>query len=296
MLLPSASPCRDYRQLNTVTVPDRYPLPNIADFTSRVSGSTIFSKLDLQKGYYQVPMAEEDICKTARMFEFLRLPFGLRNAGNTFQRMMDSILGDLPYCFTYVDDILVFSSSLEEHVDHLRQVFLLCRQHGLTIGPSKCEFAIPEVMFLGHVLSARGCSPLSKHTAAISEFPVPADKPALQRFLGMDNFYRKFLRGAARVLASLTDDLKGPGKFLVWTLVLEAAFCHAKDLLITVPELIHPQPSAPISLAVDASDSHIGAVLQQRIDNAWFPLSFFSRKLSETEKKYSAFDRELLAA
>ena len=124
-------PCGDYRWLNTVTVPDRYPLPNIADFTSRVSGSTIFSKLDLQKGYYQVPMAEEDICKTAiitpfGMFEFLRLPFGLRNAGNTFQRMMDSILGDLPFCFTYVDDILVFSSSLEEQVEHLCQVLFLC--------------------------------------------------------------------------------------------------------------------------------------------------------------------------
>ena len=193
-------PCGDYRRLNTVTVPDRYPLPNIADFTSRISGSTIFSKLDLKKGYYQVPMAEEDICKTAiitpfGMFEFLRLPFGLRNAGNTFQRMMDSILGDLPYCFTYVDDILVFSSSLEEHVEHLLQVLLLCRQHGLTIGLPKCEFAVPEIEFLGHVLSARGCSPLVKHTAAISNFPVPDDKPALQRFLGMVNFYRKFLRG-----------------------------------------------------------------------------------------------------
>ena len=109
-------PCGDYRRLNTVTVPDQYPLLNIADFTSKVTGSTVFSKLDLQKGYYQVPMAEDDICKTAiitpfGMFEFLHLPFGLRNAGNTFQRMMDSILGDLPYCFTYVDDILVFSSS-----------------------------------------------------------------------------------------------------------------------------------------------------------------------------------------
>ena len=106
---------------------------------------------------------------------------------------MDSILGDLPYCFTYVDDILVFSSSLEEHIDHLRQVLLLCRQHGLTIGLPKCEFAMPEIEFLGHILYARGCSPLVKHTAAISKFPVPADKPALQRFLGMVNFYRKFL-------------------------------------------------------------------------------------------------------
>ena len=243
----------------------------------------------------------ENVCKTAiitpfGMFEFLRLPFGLRNAGNTFQRMMDSILGDLPFCLTYVENILVLSSSLEEHVEHLRQVLLLCRQHGLTIGLPKCEFAVPEIEFLGHVLSARGCSSLVKHTAAIYEFPVPTDKPALQRFLGMVNFYRKFLRGAARVLAPLADALKGPGKSLIWTLILEAAFHHAKDLLIKVPELTHPRPSAPISLAVDASDSHVGAVLQQRIDDALVPLSFFSRKLSETEKKYSAFDRELLAA
>ncbi len=145
-------PCGDYRRLNTVTIPDRYPLPNVADFSSRIAGSTVFSKLDLQKGYYQVPMAEEDICKTAiitpfGMFEFLRLPFGLRNAGNTFQRMMDSILGDLPYCFTYIDDILIFSSSLEEHVDHLRQVLLLCRHHGLTIGLPKCELEINVFVF-----------------------------------------------------------------------------------------------------------------------------------------------------
>ena len=238
-------PCGDYRRLNTVTVLDWYPLPNIADFTSRVTGSTVFSKLDLQKGYYQVPMAEEDICKTAiitpfGMFKFLPLPFRLRNSGNTFQRIMDSILGDLPYCFTYIDDILVFSSSLEEHVDHLREVLLLCRQHGLTIGLPKCEFAVAEIEFLGHKRFAQGCSPLVKHTAAISEFPVPADKPALQRFLGMVNFYRKFLLGAARVLAPLTDDLKGSSKSLTWTPLLDAAFRHAKDLLIKVPELSHP--------------------------------------------------------
>ena len=161
----------------------------------------------------------------------------------------------------HVDDILVFSSSLEEHVEHLRQVLLLCRQHGVTIGLPKCEFALPEIEFLGHVLSAWGCSPLVKHTAAISDFPVPEDKPALQRFLGMVNFYRKFLRGAARILAPLTDALKGPGKSLTWTPILEAAFHHAKDLLIKVPELTHPQPSAPISLAVDALDSHMGAML-----------------------------------
>ena len=185
----------------------------------------------------------------------------------------------------------MFSSSLEEHVDHLRQVLLLCRQHGLMISLHKCEFVVPEIEFLGHVLSATGCSPLTKHSAAISVFPPPSDKPALQRFLGMVNFYRKFLQGAARVLAPLTDALKGPGKTLTWSPDLEAAFHHAKVL-----ELIHPHSSAPVSLAVDTSDSNVGAVLQQRVDDAWFPLAFFSRKLSDAVRKYSAFERQHLAA
>jgi len=165
-------PCGDYRRLNTATVPDRYPLPNIADFSSRVSGSTVFSKLDLQKGYYQVPVEDVDIQKTAiitpfGMFEFLRMPFGLRNAGNTFQRLMDQILGDLPFCFVYVDDILVFSKDLSSHVQHLRDVLLLCREHGLTIGLPKCQFAVSEIEFLGHRLTSSGCSPLVKHSAAL---------------------------------------------------------------------------------------------------------------------------------
>ena len=295
-------PCGDYRRLNTATVPDRYPLPNIADFSSRVSGSTVFSKLDLQKGYYQVPVEDVDIQKTAiitpfGMFEFLRMPFGLRNAGNTFQRLMDQILGDLPFCFVYVDDILVFSKDLSSHVQHLRDVLLLCREHGLTIGLPKCQFAVSEIEFLGHRLTSSGCSPLVKHSAAISAFPQPTDKPSLQRFLGMVNFYRKFLRSAARVLAPLTDALKGPGKTISWSPLMNSAFNRAKLLLSTVPELVHPQPNAAISLSVDASDTHIGAVLQQQLrDKSWAPLAFFSKKLSDAEKKYSAFDRELLAA
>ena len=166
-------PCGDYDRLNTLTFPDRYPLPNIANFTSRISGSTVFSKLDLQKGYYQVPVAPEDVKKTAiitpfGIFEFLRMPFGLRNAGNTFQRLMDQVLGDLPFCFVYVDDILIFSKNLSSHVDHLLEVFLLCRQHGLTIGLPKCEFAVSKIEFLGHLLSSNGCLLLTKHSAAIS--------------------------------------------------------------------------------------------------------------------------------
>ena len=130
----------------------------------------------------------------------------------------------------------------------------------------------------------------------ISTFPTPSDKPALQRFLGMLNFYRKFLRGAAWVLAPLKDTLKGPGKSLTLSPVLDSAFTRAKALPSSVPELLHPCPDAPISLSVDASDTHLGAVLQQLLGGSWAPLAFYSKKLSNTDKKYSAFDRELLAA
>ena len=156
----------------------------------------------MQKGYYQIPMASEDIAKTTiitpfGMFKFLRLPFGLRNAGNTFQRMMDQILGNLPYCFVYIDDILIFSPDLTSHVQHLRDVLELCRAHGLTIGLGKCEFAVPETEFLGHRFSSSSLHPLPKHTSAIRDFPLHMEKPGLQRLLSMINFYRRFLRSAA---------------------------------------------------------------------------------------------------
>ena len=127
-------------------------------------------------------------------------------------------------------------------------------------------------------------------------FPPPSDKPALQRLLDILNFYRKFLRGAAGVLAPLMDALKGPGKSLTWSLALDSAFCCAKDLLASVTELVHLHPGAPISLAMDASDSHVGSIQQQLLDGFWAPLAFFSKKLSVAEQKYSAFHRELLAA
>ena len=141
--------CGEYTLLNKVTIYDRYPLPKIADFMPRFPGSTIFSRLDLQKGYYQIPIASEDVPKTAivtsfGMFEFLHLPFGLRNTRNTFQRMMDQILGNLPYCFIYINDILVFNPNILSHVQHLRDVLELCCARGLTIGLGKCEFAVPR--------------------------------------------------------------------------------------------------------------------------------------------------------
>ena len=155
----------------------------------------------------------------------LVMPFSLRNAGNTFQCLMNQILGDLPFCFVYVDNIVVFSRDLASYVHPLEDVFLLCWKYRLTIGLPKCEFVVKEIDFLGHCLSVSGCWPLVKHSAAISAFPQPTDKPGLQRFLGMIIFYSKFLHGAAQVLAPLTDALKGPGKTIRWTPLLTPLVC-----------------------------------------------------------------------
>ena len=202
-------PSDDFRRLNTATVPDRYPLTAIADFSARIAGPKFFSKLDLQKGYFQIPMHPADIPKTAiitpfGLFEFLRLPFRLRNAAQTFQRMMDRIFGDLPFCFVYLDDILVFSNSLEDHQLHLRHVLDLCCLHGLIINLEKCVFAPSQVEYLENLVSSSGSAPLHKHLSAITAFPPTADHPALQWFLGIVNFYRKVIGGAALILRPLT--------------------------------------------------------------------------------------------
>jgi hypothetical protein len=156
--------CGDYRRLNNVTVPDTYPLPNMMDFSSRVAGCSIFTKIDLRKGYYQIPMHPADILKTAIItpfghFEFLRLTFGLRNAGSTFQRLMDQVLAGLAFAFVYLDDIIMASPSMEQHQQDVEEVFRRLQAAGLVINFEKCTFAVPEVDFLGHRVSASGFAP-----------------------------------------------------------------------------------------------------------------------------------------
>ena len=153
--------CGDYRRLNTVTTPDRYSIPLIADLTSRLQGKKIFGKVDLVKGYHQIPVAEEDVAKTAittpfGTFEFLRMPFGLKNAGQTFQRMMDEILSNLDYLFVYMDDVLVASRSMEEHVEHFRELFRRLTAHDLVVSPAKCQFGKTQIEFLGHYVTKDG--------------------------------------------------------------------------------------------------------------------------------------------
>ena len=207
---------------------------------------------------------------------------------------MDHTFADQPCIFVYLDDNL--ATTAEEHLQVLRQVFQLLKDNGLVLNLQKCEFFQDSITFLGHKVHSGGVEPLSGHVDAITNTPLPSSPKELQRFPGMINFYHRFLPAAANILCPLTEALKGNPKVLSWSAEMQAATTAIKAELVATIPLSHPLPAAQLSLATDASDSHIGGVLQQWEAGAWWPLGFYSRKLSETECRYSAFDRELLAA
>jgi cleavage and polyadenylation specificity factor subunit 1 len=250
-------------------------------------------------------MAADDVKKTAvitpfGLFEFVRMPFGLQNAGQSFQRMMDVILADMPAVFCYMDDILVASPNHATHLQDLRRLLTALQNHGLVLNLEKCLFAKTQVEFLGHIIDDSGARPLVSNVAAVQEFPPPTTVKELQQFLGMVNFYRRFLPRVARLLGPLTDLLKGGHKGstpICLSPAADAAFRAAKAALCHTATLAHPDASAEISVMTDASESHVGAVLQQRASpsSPWRPLGFYSKKLTDTQKRYSAFDRELWA-
>lgn len=227
------------------------------------------------------------------------MTFGLRNAAQTFQRFMDEVLRGLDFCYGYLDDILVFSSSSTLHQEHLKLLFQRLAEYGVLINTNKCTFGKTQVQFLGHNVSAAGIQPLESKVEAIQNFPVPKTLKELRRFLGMINFYRRFIPNAAKVQAPLNQLLVGPktkgSQPINMTPALLESFELSKKQLSEATLLVHPDPQAELSIQTDASDTAIGAVLQQFKNNEWQPLAFFSRKLSPSQKKYSPYDRELLA-
>ena len=292
--------CIDYRELNKKTVKDAYPLPRPDEVQDRLSGSIIFTTLDLRSGYWQLPVNPADRCKTAfcpgpglGLFQFCRMPFGLSGAPASFQRLMDALFRDLSFVTTYLDDVLIHSRTVEEHKEHLRVVFNRIESAGLTLHGSKCIIGMYQVKYLGHVFSSKGMEPDPSKTSAVCDWPTPSDTSNLRSFLGLASYYRRYIHRFSEIAAPL-HQLTNKGVTFKWTESCQLAFNQLKKKLTEAPVLAYPQfnPSAEqFILQTDASATGIGAILEQggRV------VAYASRTLSSSEKNYSVIQRECLA-
>ena len=293
--------CVDYRALNKLTVKNRYPLPRIDELMDRLQGATVFSKLDLQSGYWQIRIAEDDVPKTAFRtryghYEWKVLPFGLSNAPATFQALMNRVLA--PYldrfCVVYLDDILIFSRSPEEHATHLRLVLQALEENELYAGLDKCTFGQKEVEFLGHIVGAGVLRPDPAKLAAVRDWPTPRNVRDVRSFLGLTSYYRRFVRGYAQMALPLNELTRHDYPWR-WREEEEAAFNALKAATTAAPVLQLPDPSLPYELYTDASNFALGAVLLQNHGQGLQPVAFLSRKLNPAERNYPTGDREMLA-
>lgn len=293
--------CVDYRKLNSVTVIDNEPIPNIEEIMSEIGEAKYFSKIDLSKGYWQIPVDERDKEKTAFVtpegqYQFRVLPFGMVNAPAVFTRMMRKLLEGLPHVVHYIDDVLVYSQTWEEHMDDLRRVFQRLREAHLTARPSKCHLGCQSVEFLGHIVEGGSVKPTPEKLAKVKSMSRPTTKKEVRSFLGLVGYYRKFIPNMSAIAAPLTDLTKKhkPEK-VIWCEVHEHAFQTLQDRLCKYPILRLPNRDKEYVVRTDASDVGIGAVLMQKQDGDLFPVSYASRKLLDREQKYAIVERECLA-
>jgi hypothetical protein len=293
--------CIDYRALNRITVKNSYPLPRVDELFDRLQGARYFSKIDLRSGYHQIRIAPEDVPKTAFRtryghYEFMVLPFGLTNAPATFMHLMHQTMRPLldECALVFLDDILIYSRTLEDHQQHVRRVLDALREQKLYAKESKCEFFKHEVEFLGHRVGRDGVRMMEDKVQAIREWPTPRSVRDVRAFLGTAGYYRKFIRDFSTIAAPLSELTKDSVKF-EWAAPHESAFVQLKAAIAQGPVLILPDPSLPFVVHTDASGFAVGAVLQQDQGKGLQPIAFLSKKMSDAETRYPVHEQELLA-
>jgi transposase InsO family protein len=293
--------CVDYRALNEITVKNKYPLPLMEELFDRVQGAKYFSSIDLRDGFYQILLREEDRQKTAfrtrfGSYEYTVLPMGLCNAPSTFMQLMNDTFRDLldKSVLSFLDDILIFSKTREEHLRHIREVLERLREKKLYGKLSKCEFMRSEVGFLGHRIGADGLCVSPDKVDAVKSWPTPRNVHDVRSFLGLAGFYRRFVKDFSKIalpMTELTHD-KAPWK---WGPDQQKAFDQLKAALCSAPVLILPDPSKPFVLNCDSCKFAIGATLQQDHGNGLQPVAYRSKKLSKAERNYDVREREFMA-
>ncbi|MCG7876478.1 MAG: DDE-type integrase/transposase/recombinase [Candidatus Thiodiazotropha taylori] len=301
--------CVDFRKLNQITKPNSYPLPLIDDILALLGKAKYFTSLDLKSGYWQVLMDETDKEKTAfachrGLFEFNVMPFGLSNAPAIFQELMAVVLQGLGHFATaYLDDILIFSETLEKHLSHLEAVFDRLCQHGLKLKLKKCSFLQSETHYLGFIINSRGISPDPLKVEAIRSLPTPTCVREVRSFIGMSSYYRRFIPNFSEIAEPIIALTRKYARFK-WSEQCQNSFDYLKQSLTVVPLLAYPDPNKPYTLYTDASNSCIGACLTQEFADEDFylpnvknekPIYYLSHKLSKTQCKWSTIEKEAYA-
>jgi hypothetical protein len=289
--------CIDYRELNDVTVRNKYPLPRIDDLFDQLNGAKIYSKLDLQSGFHQLRVKKEDIQKTAFRtryghFEFLVMPMGVTNAPGTFMALMNRVFSPFldKFVVVFLDDILVYSKSEEEHEEHLRIVLQTLRKEKLYAKRSKCEFRLKSIAFLGHVVSEEGVAVDPRKVQAVKDLSVLTTVKEIKGFIGMAGYYKRFVKDFSKIAAPLTK-LTRKGEKFEWTEECDKAFEELKSRLISAPILKTPDESGGMVIHSDASGQGLGCVLMQY----GHVITYASRQLKTHEKNYATHDLELAA-
>jgi len=301
--------CVDFRALNNITKPLAYPLPLIDDILALLGNSTYFSTLDLRSGYWQVALDEADREKTAfachvGLYQFRVMPFGLANAPGVFQQLMSVVLGGLEqFAMAYLDDILIFSSSADEHLRHLQTVFARLRKHGLKIKLSKCQFMKKETKYLGFVIDESGVHPDIDKVEVMRAMPEPRTVREVRGFIGAIGYYRRFIPAFSRIATPLIALTKKYARFN-WTEDCQRSFDTLKEQLTAIPLLAYPDLSKPMVLYTDASDQCIGACLTQPCPerdgpvpgiSEEVPIYFLSHRLSPTQQRWPVIEKEAYA-